>query len=179
MVKKNLKRSSDIKDMDLVNSTVQEKKGARLYDEIEKLFAFASAEEFEDGMESEFSKKLVSIIKKHGKAAIEILEPVFIHEKKNAEIISEALRWIGRIEHRRTHSIRLQLLAQCLFSPSPQIRDGAALGLASMNDPEAIYSLQLAIRKESYVELREDMKQVLLQLEGNENAVDSTKNQEN
>jgi hypothetical protein len=45
------------------------------------------------------------------------------------------------------------------------VRDGATLGLASLNDPQAITPLKQAIEREQIGELREDMQQVLDQLE--------------
>jgi len=144
-----------------------------LHDEIKQLFELAIDEEFEDGFQSLFSRTLVSFVEKYGNEAIKSLTPIFINEQINSEILAEALRWIGRTEHLPTYLDRLQLLEQCLFCSSPYIRDGAALGIASMNDQRAIPSLRLAIRKESIAELREDMKQVLYQLESNGDGADS------
>jgi hypothetical protein len=93
------------------------------------------------------------------------LTPIFINEQINPDIIAEALQWIGRIEHIPTHNDRQQLLERCLFCSSPYIRDVAALGIASMNDPCTIPSLKLAIAKVTIFELRKDMKQVLLQMD--------------
>lgn len=147
-----------------------------LYGEVKQLFELAIDEEFEDGFESQFSRSLVAFIEKYGRKAIEALTPIFINEKINPEIIAEALRWIGRIEHIPTYKDRQQLLERCLFCSSPYIRDGAALGIASMNDPCAIPSLKLAIAKERIAELCEDMKQVLFQLENNGNGANSKNN---
>jgi hypothetical protein len=115
---------------------------------------------------------LVAFIEKYGRKAIEALTPIFINEKINPEIISEALRWIGRMEHPQTYANRRQLLEKCLFSSSPYIRDGALLGIASMNDRNSIHPLKLAIAKEKISELCDDMKQVLFQLESNGNGAD-------
>ena len=81
------------------------------------------------------------------------------------EIISEALRWIGRLEHPETEYCRLWLLESSLFCSSPFIRDGAILGLASLNDPAAIPFIRKAIDKEPIRELQEDMKEIVSQLE--------------
>lgn len=160
---------------EILNSTQKEEKPIDLFYEIERLFALAMDEEFEDGVESNFSKDLISFIKKYEKRAIEELTPIFLNEKVNAEIISEALRWIGRIQHNFSKFDRLWLLERCLFHPSPYIRDGATLGIASMNDPNAIDFLKIAIEKEPYLELREDMEQVLITLEKTLNAANFKK----
>ena len=164
----------------LVNSTVQQENLDDIDKKIEELFDFAKEQEFEDGMESEFSRGLISFIKKHGNDAVKAMTPIFIHEEKNAEILSEALRWIGRLEHPSSdlYLNRLWLLERCLFCSSPQVRDGATLGLASLNDPHAIYYLKQTIKREKYSELREDMEQVLLQLEDTANATRFEKDQE-
>jgi len=160
---------------EMLNTTQKEEKPIDLFYEIEQLFELAMDEEFEDGVESKFSKDLISFIKKYETRAIEELTPIFLNEKLNAEIISEALRWIGRIQHNSSKFDRLWLLESCLFHPSPYIRDGATLGLASMNDPNASDFLKIAIEKEPYHELREDMEQVLVQLEKALNAANFEK----
>ena len=164
--------------VELDNSTTRQEQTIDINKEIENLFELANEEEFEDGMESGFSKKLISLIIEYGANLIEELMPIFINEKANAEIISEALRWIGRIEHPETENIRLWLLERCLFCSLPSIRDGATLGLASMNDLSAKYSLRKAIKKEPIKELREDMKETLLELETYEDAATFKKDQE-
>jgi hypothetical protein len=81
------------------------------------------------------------------------------------EVASEALRWLGRMEDTKSYSKRLWLLERGLASPSPIIRDGAALGLASLDDRHAIPYLRLAVEREELDELRFNLGQVLDQLE--------------
>lgn len=125
------------------------------------LLARAREETFEDGMESQFSKALISCIKRYGNAAVRVLTEYIVSEHVNAEIASEALRWIGHIEDASTYESRLWLLARGLLSASSRVRDAATLGLAFLNDPQAIPLLEAAIQRECIQELREDMKQVL------------------
>jgi hypothetical protein len=165
LIKKYSENSSTPTSKDELHSNLQ--------NEVDHLFELAVDEEFEDGFESLFSRSLVTFIEKYSKKAIEILTPIFINEQINSEIIAEALRWIGRIEHLATYNDRQQLLERCLFCSSPYVRDGAVLGIASMNDLRTIPSLKLAITKETILELREDMKQVLFQLESKESGTDS------
>jgi hypothetical protein len=129
------------------------------------LFEAAKDQYFEDGMESAFSNELVALIEKQGDAAVKAITHLIISEIVNVEVASEALRWLGRMDHVSTHHARLSLLERSLFSPSAPVRDGAALGLAAMDDPHAIAYLKQAIQKEKYPALREDLKQVLTQLE--------------
>ena len=142
-----------------------------LYAEMQRLFYLAYEEEFEDGYETFFSRSLISLIKKYGNMAVEQLSSNFLNEEINPEIIAEALRWIGRMEHPETYANRRLLLENCLFCDSPYIRDGALLGIAAMNDPDSIRSLKLAIAKENISELCNDMNIVLSQLESDGNGI--------
>jgi hypothetical protein len=129
------------------------------------LFETARDEIFEDGMESEFSKRLDALVQEHEGEAISALAYVIENQTVNEEVVAEALRWMGRLEHPSSYEARLKLLEHSLRSGSARVRDAGTLGLASMDDPHAIPFLRQAIRKETYPELREDMQQVLSQLE--------------
>lgn len=149
-----------------VNSTVNHSYAQEdIYQKIEAIFEAGKEENFEDGMESEFSRKLISFIKKYGDKALEAITSLIVYEKVNAEVATEALRWLGDLEHTPSYSFRLWLLERSLRSSKARIRDGAILGLSSLNDPHAISYLKLAIEQEMCTELRKDMEQVLAQLE--------------
>jgi hypothetical protein len=149
----------------LESSTIKQHYSKELSEEIYSLFKASEEQNFEDGMESDFSKKLISAIEKYGDEAIEIISCLIIYEKTNAEIATEALRWLGWIDHPPSYRFRLWLLERSLNCSKARIRDGAILGLSYLNDPHAISYLQLAIDREKCTELREDMEQVLTQLE--------------
>lgn len=138
------------------------------------VFTEAKEEIFEDGMESHFSMNLSGFIKAYGHSAMETIIPIILSPQSNAEVIAEALRVIGRLNHKSTYRDRLWLLERSLYSDSIRIRDGAVLGLAFMDDPMAIPPLKSAIEREKLLTLRNDMEQVLAQLEG-ENGVSVTK----
>jgi hypothetical protein len=129
------------------------------------LFAAAKDEYFEDGMESDFSRGLVRLIHAYGEKAVIELAFLILLDQTNAEIASEALRWLGHMEDARSYQRRLWLLERSLFMRSGRIRDGAVLGLASLDNPHAIRYLRQAIDQEPSPELRHDMEQVLAQLE--------------
>lgn len=138
------------------------------------VFTEAKEEIFEDGMESHFSVNLSGFIKAYGHSAMETIIPIVLSPQSNAEVIAEALRVIGRLNHKSTYRDRLWLLERSLYSDSARIRDGAVLGLAFMDDPMAIPPLKSAIEREKLLALRKDMEQVLAQLEG-ENGISVTK----
>jgi len=137
-------------------------------EKIESLFVSAKEEVFEDGMESSFSRELVSMVREHGESAVQMIADLILQENANPEVASEALRWIGAIEHPATYHSRLSLLEQSLNCLSPWVRDGATLGLAYMEDPHAISYLKRAIDREPYKLLRRNMRQVLAELEEND-----------
>lgn len=146
-------------------STVLSDYSAEIDQEIERLFEAAKEQIFEDGMESDFSRGLVSLVEKYGDIAIGVITRLVVTEQANAEVASEALRWLGRMEHPFTYRSRIFLLKRSLYSRSARIRDGAALGLASLDDPQAVPSLRRAIQREKNRLLRNNLEQVLFQLE--------------
>ena len=150
----------------LDNATAFELSEIRIKRQIENLFFVAREEVFEDGMESEFSRELVLSIKQYGDPVIEVMSELILNDSVSPEVASEALRWIGYIEHKDTHDARLRLLEQSLTSSSLRVRDGAVLGLSFLDDPRATGSLRKAMELENSKLLRRNMQQVLEQLEG-------------
>lgn len=147
------------------SSTVQQERGKELERRIQAIFRESLEEDFEDGMESKFSRDLLSLVRRHGNAAMSEISYLIIYERVNSEVSYVALCWLGRMDDPLTYSYRLWLLEKALASASARVRDGAALGLASMGDPNAIPYISDAVRRENCVELREDLKQVLEELE--------------
>jgi len=136
-----------------------------LEQKVAALFVSAREQIFEDGMESDFSRGLVRFVTSYGRSAMEIIIRLILSDWINSEVISEALRVIGRIRHPGTYRDRLWLLERGLYSPSARVRDGATVGLAYLDDPVSITPLRYAIQREPVSELRRDMEQVLSQLE--------------
>ncbi|MBT9160158.1 MAG: hypothetical protein DDT26_01431 [Dehalococcoidia bacterium] len=153
-----------------VNLTTELKHPGDINQLVDAAFKEAIEQDFEDGMESEFSRRLPSLLRNYGIFAVQEIAHVITRGRVNSEVASEALRWLGRMDDPATHSSRLWLLEKSLASTSAQVRDGAALGLASMDDPDAIPSVKRAIERENYIELRKDMKQVLEDLEATRSA---------
>lgn len=154
-----------LKPKEVGSSTIRRDYSKELAEEIYSLFKASEEQNFEDGMETEFSKKLILLIKKYTDEAIEIITSIILYERVNAEVAAEALRWLGKMDHAPSYRFRLWLLERSLGSLKARIRDGAILGLSSLNDPHAISYLKLAIEQEKCSELRKDMEQVLAQLE--------------
>lgn len=131
---------------------------------LQSLFCSAKEEDFEDGMESKFSRNLIALIQQYDELAIDILAELIVSHDVNLSVAAEALRWIGWMNHPYTHQKRRWLIEHALTSPYARIRDGAILGISYMDDPLSIHSLKWAIEHEKIASLRHDMEQVLSQL---------------
>src|SRR5271157_1260620 len=130
----------------------------------EDVFRKGADQEFEDGMESDFSRELDVLVEVYGPSSKEVLSRLLEDSSISASVWAEALRWLGRMDHQGSYEARLWVLERALSSPFAVVRDGAALGLASMNDKSAIPYLQRAMNSERVDELRADMNEVLSQL---------------
>jgi hypothetical protein len=129
------------------------------------LTELAKDEIFEDGVESNFVKGLSRLVKAAGVEGLAALLALVEGENQNEEVTAEVLLWLGRLNDPSTHQERLNLLERSLERRSPRIRDAAATALASMDDPKSAFALQQAIEREQNSDLRDDMCQVLAELE--------------
>ena len=158
-VSKNLRGLSD-EDI----SKAHEKKW-EIENRLKILFEVSKEEFFEEGVENSLSEGLISLIHEYGTDLIPVLGRLISYGRVNEEISSEALRWLARLEHPASYDERLSLLEESLKNPSARIRDAASIGLATLDDPNAIPYLKQAIQQETYSELRDDMRQILELLE--------------
>lgn len=143
---------------------------------IDHLFESAEEQYFEDGMESDFSRELVSLIKKYGNLAMSEIAYLITYGRVDNEVASEALRWLGHIDDPSTYGWRLWILEKSLRSDSPIVRDGAGLGLACMGDAHAIQYIRKAIEQETIIELRDDLQGALEELEASSDAAPAKAN---
>lgn len=132
---------------------------------IQKIANDSVDEVFIDGMESDFSRRLTVTLESYGKPAVGALERLIELDSSNVELVGEILRQVGEIEDLNTHQERLTLLTRNLDAPDPRIRDAAALGLASLDDPKAIDDLLEAWDRERYPQLKGNLRMVLDQLQ--------------
>lgn len=147
-----------------INSPSTDDLSQPLAGEFRRLFAAARDEVFEDGMESSFSRRLTALVEKHGDQAIRFAAGYLDSAEFDEEVAAETLRQLGHSRHEPTHRSRLDLLVQGLSSESAMVRDGAILGLASLDDPGVISDVAEAVAREQDLELRDDMNDVLEQL---------------
>jgi hypothetical protein len=147
------------------DSSTSETRQEPIYDRLWLLFRSAKDEVFENGIESSFSKSLAKLIHENWSETLEKFALIIEQPEVNDETGSEALQVLGRIDHASSFVRRLWLVRHYLFSESPDLREASSLALASLDDPDAIADLKAAIDREPINGLREDMIQVLRQLE--------------
>ena len=139
---------------------------------IAKIYANGRRETFEDGVESEFSIALIALVKEHKAEVLRILTSYVDDQYVNMEVFSEGLGWIGYMDDENELGIwkeRRLFLEYCLLNSLwARVKDGAGLGLASMDDPASIPALRIAVNRESEPRwgpsLKENLQQVLDQL---------------
>ena len=137
---------------------------------LDRAFRDGSEEVFEYGMESSFSRTLDSLIRSYSNDAVVEVKRILTHTDISLDVKEECLLQLGAIEHNPTSQSRLSLLIDHLWSEQVGVRDCAALGMASMDDPSAIHLIQHAVRVEKSDRLREDLQLVLDQLIATRNA---------
>lgn len=137
---------------------------SELEKQIGAMFDSAREERFDYGEESALSQEIIFVVKQHGNIALKIVQKMIEDEAVNGDAAWEALRWLGKMEHPLTHEGRRELLEHLLRYPDHVIRDGALLGLASLDDPKSIPSLAEAKRVEPLSALHKFIDQVLEQL---------------
>lgn len=148
----------------------EEQASRGLVHRIEGLFDLASEEVFESGEETDFSRSLTEEVKQHGKPVVEIVQKILEPGRPKPDVVFETLKLMGRISHPQTYRDRFLVLVQFLTSMSRVARDGAGLGLAFLDDPDAIPYLETAIQREEQGPLRDDLTKVLRQLKQHQSA---------
>ena len=134
--------------------------------EVVRLFALATFIDLEPGMTNEFQEGLEEAIDNYGELALKAVESLVLNEETKSSIAMEAMRYIGYTYSEKWHDERRRMLERCLDrSRSAWVRDGAGLGLASLDDPKSIPALEKAILNETSGALKEDLKMVLNQLQ--------------
>lgn len=140
---------------------------ATINDEIQNLLTIGKTEIFEDGMDSKFSKYLTTLLSRYGnvaRVAIEVISNLIASEQVSPPIAGEILKLLGDFEHPNLKRPVFDALIRGLNTRFVDIKDGAILGLASLDNPKAIPYLEKAIERETNLELKEDMQDVLEQL---------------
>lgn len=147
-----------------MEEVVSKRKKEKIKNEITKLLIFGEEEIFEDGMDNRFFRKLDRFVNKFGNNGLVYFFEYFSKSKINLEILSESIKFFGRVESSKTKNVRFCLMVSFLKHNSLMLRDAAGLGLAYLNDKEAVPFIEEAIKKEKCKGLKDDLTQVLLDL---------------
>lgn len=135
-----------------------------LLQEVQDLFEQGAMEVFYDGMESNFSRKLLILLGSRGLDALTAIADYLYLDQGNPEVVSEALRRVADFGGPETLSKRWSILRYGLKNRAPAVRDGAILGFASLDDPSAQAVLLNAGNSEQIRELKQLIEQVVARL---------------
>jgi hypothetical protein len=133
--------------------------------EVSVAFTAAAGEVFEEGVESQFSQALESLLKTHGTAAVAALEALVFPSTANPEVAVESLKWLGTADHGDSRQHRRRLLERLLHSANARIRYAAVLGIAAMDDGTSLPAVRSALKREPHRRLRQYFQLVVDQLE--------------
>jgi len=131
---------------------------------IESLLTIARDEHFEDGMNSNLSVGLQVLFRNFSAEFARVLGERLTKGGISARILAEMFYALGQIEDDNTKDWRMATLVDFLKSPSPVVRDAAAVGLAYLDDKRAAPYLREAMDRESSETLKEDIRAVVEQL---------------
>lgn len=137
---------------------------------LEQIFRDAHEEIFQDGMESDFSRALVAFLARYSVFGTDALITFLDGTDADPEAVAEALKWIAEFDNPSTLPKRLWLLERSLNSSFASIRDGAVIGLGSLDDPQAIHYVKQALGRETKPLLRRNIQLLIDQL--NETALE-------
>ena len=133
---------------------------------VKRLFSMAENIAFEVGMTNQFSEDLERAIEVIGVPILVEIKRIILNEESSLTVAAETMRYIGNIESPTYRAERRELLETCLSaSRFIWVKEGAAVGLSYIDDPQSIPVLKQAIQKENHQELKKDLIQVLKQLE--------------
>ena len=137
----------------------------QLVHEIRQLFDESAGEFFQDGTHSNFSRRLLRILRERGREAFQAIAEYLFSGKAKPDVASEALRWLADFNDPTTVTERWSILRNSLKDKSARVRDGAIVGFAAIDDPRASKLLLDARDSENIAELRVLIDQVVRQLE--------------
>jgi len=129
------------------------------------LMGIVAPEELEHGADTPLIPALYLTIRQHGADAVFELAASIESSQMDPQLASWVLRWLGKLIDHPSHRARVWLLVRGLQSPVPMIRDGAALGLASIRDIRTVDALRTAAARERYSRLRRNIEMAIRQVE--------------
>ena len=133
---------------------------------LDRLCLAARDEQFEAGVESQFSRALQRLLwAYHPTAVLRSLRARLVNDDAGPEVLSEILQWASRQEAGAIRTHVIDLVAAGLHHASALVRDAAALALACLDERAAVAHLRQALEREAVPELREDLEDLIRSLE--------------
>ena len=146
------------------SSTADFERDPEMLRQVDEIFRQGATEVFQDGMYTMFSRSLLAFLRQYGRAAFKAIAEYLFSAEPDADVVSEALRWLADFDDPATVSQRWAILERTLRDPSPRVRDGAISGFAILDDPRARSLLAETQKTEPIPELRRLIQQVIDQL---------------
>jgi len=132
--------------------------------QLTQLCTNAVNEQFEAGMESQFSISLQQLCNYKPPDMIALLKVKLMDENTNPEVLAEIVRWASRQESIGVRDDVFDFLISSLDHSSSLVRDAGALGLASFDEIAVYEPLKKAARKEKIPELKKDLQNLVCSL---------------
>ncbi len=122
---------------------------------VDELFLNARNEEFEQGMDSDFSVRLRELVENHGSTVMNEIAYLVRRSDTPPSVATEALSTLGELSDASSRPWREWILTQVLLDGrTARIRDAAALAFADLLGSDCVPVLREAARSEKCEELR-------------------------
>lgn len=135
--------------------------------EMRKLARIAKWQNFEDGVDNEFAAGIRELVTCFGPSAVEAISRAHADGLLTPGAMAEALIWLGRMESPPTLEVRFYTMIHALRDQSPQVRQGAVLGISSIEDTRAVPYLAHAAENETLGDLKRWILQAAKELSSN------------
>lgn len=141
-----------------------EPKSVEVGEQLTRIFKDHAEEEFEIGYESEFERQIQLLVNLCPEETLELLEGRLENDARGYDLISEAIRAVGRLKDSRTRTASFPLLINALEHTSPEVRDSAALALYDSQNKKAIAPLKRAADREQSPLLKREFLEIARRL---------------
>ncbi len=129
--------------------------------ELSSIFALAEWEDFEDGVETEFSRRIEGFVRQYSVAGINAIRKAVAEKVYFEQDVAEALLWIGLMRDSSSARSRRDLLVFALDSESVFIRDSAVSALSYLADTSVIKALSRRLDDETSEGIKSNIRSVL------------------
>jgi len=148
---------------------LRELEAVGVQDVIDRVFGQSKYDYFEDGMDSRFTLILDAVYALKGTEALCAIDHRLLADTDSPDVLSEALRWLGRIGEDLPRAPFVDfLLRYGLTHRDLAIADAASCAISGLDDPAFIPDIQNALLVETNNWQREWLGRVLEQLKSTE-----------